>query len=98
MSTQPGTTSRADMLKRLRAQHEESVARTQALYKEQRGIQQKICGFIRDNPKTVPEVAAAIDLPTHEVLWHLTAMKKYGILVESGMCGDYPLYQKVEGK
>ena len=98
MSTPSGTASRADLLKRLREQHAESVTRTQALYKEQHAIQQKICGFIRDTPKTVPEVAAAIDLPSHEVLWHLTAMKKYGIVVESGMCGDYPLYQKVEGK
>ncbi len=98
MSTQPSTSSRGDFLKRLREQHAESVARTQALYKEQRGIQQKICAFIRDNPKTVPEVAAEINLPSHEVLWHLTAMKKYGIVAESGMCGDYPLYRKVEEK
>jgi len=86
------------MLKRLREQHADSVARTQALYKEQRRIQQEICKIIRDTPKTVPDVAAAIGLPTHEVLWHLTAMKKYGIVAESGMCGDYPLYRKVEEK
>jgi predicted transcriptional regulator len=86
------------MLKRLREQHAESVARTQALYKEQRRIQQEICKIIRDNPKTVPEVAAATGLPSHEVLWHLTAMKKYGIVAETGMCGDYPLYQRVEEK
>lgn len=98
MSVQVSTSSRGEMLKRLREQHADSVARTQALYKEQRRIQQEICKIIRDTPKTVPDVAAAIGLPTHEVLWHLTAMKKYGIVAESGMCGDYPLYRKVEGK
>jgi predicted transcriptional regulator len=98
MSAQTETPSRAELLKRLREQHAESVARTQALYKQQRGIQQEICKIIRDNPKTVLEVAIATGLPTHEVLWHLTAMKKYGIVAESGMCGDYPLYQKVEEK
>ncbi len=98
MSTQASSTSRGEMLKRLREQHGESVTRTQALYKEQRRIQQEICKIIRDAPKTVPEVAAATGLPTHEVLWHLTAMKKYGIVAENGMCGDYPLYQKVEEK
>jgi predicted transcriptional regulator len=98
MSVQVSTSSRGEMLKRLREQHADSVARTQALYKEQRRIQQEICKIIRDTPKTVPDVAAAIGLPTHEVLWQLTAMKKYGIVAESGMCGDYPLYRKVEEK
>ena len=98
MSVPSEKTSRAELLKRLRQQHADSVARTQALYREQRAIQQKICGSIRDNPKTVPEVAAALDLPTHVVLWHMTSLKKYGIVVESGMCGDYPQYHKVEEK
>lgn len=97
MSTQSAT-SRGEMLKQLREQHAESVARTQALYKEQRRIQQEICKVIRDVPKTVLEVAAATNLPTHEVLWHMTALKKYGIVAESGMCGDYPLYSRVEEK
>ena len=97
MSTQSAT-SRGEMLKQLREQHAETVARTQALYKEQRRIQQEICKVIRDAPKTVLEVAAAINLPTHEVLWHMTALKKYGIVAESGMCGDYPLYSRVEEK
>lgn len=98
MSAQPSTPSRGDLLKRLREQHAESVARTQAFYKEQRGIQQEICKIIRETPKTVPDVAAATGLPTHEVLWHLNAMKKYGIVVENGMCGDYPQYRRVEEK
>lgn len=98
MSAQASIPSRADMLKKLRAQHAESVARTQALYKEQRSIQQEICKVIRDTPKTVPDIAAATGLATHVVLWHMTAMKKYGIVAESGMCGDYPLYRKVEEK
>jgi hypothetical protein len=29
-------------------------------------------------------------------LWYLSALKKYGIVEEAGMCGDYPLYKKVE--
>jgi len=96
MSDQVKTSSRAELLKRLREQHAASVVRTQALYKEQRRIQQEICGFIRESPKTVLEIGAALSLPTHEILWHLMAMKKYGIVVENGMCGDYPLYQRVK--
>jgi predicted transcriptional regulator len=97
MSTLAGDSlSRADLLKLLREQHADSIARTQTYYKELRSIQTKIWNLIRDTPKTVPEVASALDIPTQDVLWHLTAMKKYGIVVESGMSGDYPLYQKVE--
>jgi predicted transcriptional regulator len=98
MSEQVQTPSRGELLKQLREQHAESVARTQAFYKEQRRIQQEICKIIRETPKTVPDVADAVGLPTHQVLWHLTAMKKYGIVAENGMCGDFPLYQKVEEK
>lgn len=96
MNNKASTPSRGEMLKRLREQHAETVARTQELYKTQRRIQREICKTIRETPKTVPEVATACDLPSHEVLWHMTAMKKYGIVAETGMCGDYPLYQKVE--
>jgi predicted transcriptional regulator len=90
--------SRGELLKLLRDQHAETVARTQALLKEQKRVQQEICKFIRENPKTVPEIAEAVHLPAHEVLWYIASFKKYGIVVEDGMCGDYPLYRRVEEK
>jgi predicted transcriptional regulator len=86
--------SRGEMLKRLREQHGSTVERTQAIMKEQKQMQNAICQFIRETPKTVPEIAAEIGKPTHEVLWFVAALKKYGIVVEAGMCGDYPLYQR----
>jgi predicted transcriptional regulator len=96
--TQTKNTSRAEMLKRLRAEHAETVARTQALLKEQKRVQKEICQFIRENPKTVPEIAEAVNMPSNEVLWYLASYKKYGIVVEDGMCADYPLYKKAEEK
>ena len=90
--------SRAELLKRLRAEHAETVSRTQALLKEQKRIQKEICQFIRENPKTVPEIAEAIGMPSNEVLWYLASYRKYGIVVEDGMCADYPLYRKAEEK
>ena len=89
---------RAAVLKKLRAQHAESVARTQELLKEQKRVQKLICGSIREQAKSVPEIAAEIEMPTYEVLWYLTGYKKYDIVVEDGMCGDYVLYKKVEEK
>jgi predicted transcriptional regulator len=90
------TPSRGAMLKRLREVHAVTVERTQALLREQRQTEQVICQFVRDNPKTVPEIAAEIGKPTHEVLWFVAALRKYGIVVETGMCGDYPLYKRVD--
>lgn len=96
MSTQNKTLSRGEVLKQLRTKHAESVERTQALLKEQKRMQQELCTLFRERPRTVPEVALATGLPTEKVLWFLAAMRKYGIVVEAGMCGDYPLYQKAE--
>ena len=96
MTTQNKTLSRGEVLKQLRIQHAESVKRAQALLKEQKQMQQELCGLFRERPRTVPEVAQVTGLPTEKVLWFLAAMKKYGIVVEAGMCGDYPLYQKAE--
>jgi predicted transcriptional regulator len=98
MTTQQTTQSRGEMLKRLREQHAESVSRTQALLKEQKRVQQEICKAIRETPKTVPQIAEEIGMPPNEVLWYVASFRKYGLVVETGMCSDYPLYQKVEEK
>jgi len=86
---------RTAVLKDLRSEHAETVTRTQALLKEQKKVEKLICQSIREQAKTVPEIAAEVDMPTHEVLWYLTAYKKYDIVVEEGMCGEYVLYKKV---
>jgi predicted transcriptional regulator len=96
MTAQQVIQSRGEMLKRLREQHAETVARTQVLLKEQKRVQQEICKLIRETPKTVPDIAAAINMPANEVLWYMASFKKYGLVVEKGMCADYPLYQKAE--
>ncbi len=87
---------RAELLKKLRIDHQETVKQTQAVLKVHKQFHREICQVIRENAKTVPEIAEAIDAPTQEVLWHLTAMKKYDIVAEDGMCGDYVLYKQVE--
>lgn len=98
MTTQQTPQSRGELLKRLREQHAATVERTQALLREQKRVQQEICKVIRETPKSVPEIAAAVNMPANEVLWYVASFKKYGLLVEKGMCADYPLYQKAEEK
>ncbi len=89
---------RAAILKRVREEHADTVKQTQDLLKEQKRIQQLICQQIREKSKTVPEIAQEVNMPTNEVLWYLTAFKKYDIVVEDGMCGDYILYRRAEEK
>ena len=87
---------KAQVLKQLREEYKDSVARTRELLKVNKKIHGDICKVIRDEAKTVPEIAAAVNMPTHEVLWHIIAMKKYDIVEETGKCGEYYLYQRVE--
>lgn len=90
------TLSRGEMLKQLRTTHAESVKRAQELLKEQKKMQQVLCALFREKPRTVPEATQATGIPTDKVLWFVAALKKYGIVEEAGMCGDYPLYKKAE--
>lgn len=98
MSDREAAKQRTAILKRLRSDYAESVAKTQALLKTHRQVQKLICQRIRETSKTVPEIAQEIDIPTHEVLWYLTAYKKYDIVVEDGMCGEYVLYKRIQEK
>ena len=86
---------RTATLKELRKTHQETIKRAQRLLKNY-NVSKDICKLIEDNPKTVPEVAEIIGIPTHQVLWYLTAMKKYDVVVEEGMSGEYVLYKKAE--
>ena len=94
MSTTLDAKQRSQLLKRLRDEHRDTVERVQVLLKEQKDIRRQICQAMRDTPKTVPEIAEASGLPADQVLWHITALKKYDLVIETGMCGEYYLYQQ----
>jgi predicted transcriptional regulator len=96
MSNREDAKKKAEILKRLRNDYKDSVTRTQALLKEQKAIRGQICHAMRDGPKTVPEVAHATGLPSDQVLWHITAMRKYDLVAEAEMCGEYYTYELVQ--
>jgi hypothetical protein len=98
MSTRDEARKRTAKLKQLRSDHATTVERTQALVKEQKQIQRKICQSIRGTAKSIPEIAEEINMPAHKVLWYVTAFKKYDLIVEEGMCGEYVLYRRFEEK
>ena len=96
MSDKEAGKKRAQVLKELRTKHQETVDRTQALLKEQGKVERKILKLIKDESMTVPTIASQIDLPTHRILWFLTALKKYDQIREDGMDGEYVLYRRME--
>ena len=49
---------------------------------------------MQDMPHSVPQLAEQTGISAHEVLWHIAAMRKYGLVEETGTdeSGDYYLY------
>jgi predicted Rossmann fold nucleotide-binding protein DprA/Smf involved in DNA uptake len=64
--------------------------------RQQSVIRKRITTALRDEPKTVPELAREIDQPSHEVLWHVMGMKKYGKVVETEQVDGYFKYQLID--
>lgn len=98
MTTKADAKARMEILKGLRETHAGTFTRTQELLKSQKHDQQEITKALKAQPGTVPAVATATGLPSQQVLWWLAAMKKYGLVAEQGMDGDYPVYALVEEK
>ncbi|MEJ2013207.1 MAG: helix-turn-helix domain-containing protein [Anaerolineales bacterium] len=87
---------RSEMLKELRQQHQATVDRTQTLLREQKKIHQAICKALKEEERTAPEIAELLELSPAEALWHLTALKRYNIIAESDMRGEYFLYRMAD--
>lgn len=83
---------RTAMLADLRKERREKVEQAQALLKEQQAVRKTLSRVMQGEPRSIPEIAAATNLPPHEVLWHITAMKKYGEVLEDGMDEDFEYY------
>ncbi len=87
------------MLNGFRNRYPEKVKRAQELLKEQQSIRKALQNILTEAPCTVPKLASAADIAPHEVLWHIAAMKKYGLVEEDGMdeTGDFYLYRLKKG-
>lgn len=53
----------------------------------------RIMGVLQDGPRTVPEISEAIGRPSHEVMFWVMAMRKYGFVAETGEPTDEGYYQ-----
>ena len=58
----------------------------------------RIVELLRSEPLTVPEIATAIDCPTHEVLFWVMGMRRYGRIREVKGATDegYFRYEAIE--
>jgi len=66
--------------------------------REEPVMRARILAILGDGPRTVPEIAAAIDCPTHEVVFWVMGMRRYGHLREvKGVADDgYFRYEAIE--
>jgi hypothetical protein len=88
-------TEKKKALKRLRHERREWIAKAAAAVKTQRKTRMAIAAVLERASATVPQIAAATGIPSHEVLWFIAAMKKYGTVVEDGEEGNYYRYAAV---
>jgi hypothetical protein len=61
-------------------------------------MRRHILKAVEPGPLTVPEIAAAVGRPAHEVVFWVMGMRKYGYLTEIKEANDegFYLYQAVE--
>jgi len=66
--------------------------------RDEQVMRRQILAVLADGPLTVPEIAAALERPTHEVMFWVMGLRKYGWLVEDKEVNDdgYFLYEVVE--
>lgn len=93
MSDHQAAKERMEVLKRLREEHKETVEETQAYLKLQQVFRKQLRKAMSDQSLTIPQIAAATSLPSDQVLWHVIAMKEYGLIQEVGKDGNYYEYQ-----
>jgi predicted transcriptional regulator len=86
---------RTQMLIDLRKRHAKPVKIAQELLKGQQSIRKTLEHAMQGAPRSVPQLATQTGLAADVVLWHIAALKKYGLVEEMELdeSGDYYLYR-----
>lgn len=61
--------------------------------RDEQVMRRPILKALADGPLTVPEIAAAVDRPTHEVMTWVMGLRKYGWVVEEKDVTDEGYYR-----
>jgi len=56
----------------------------QEVMRDEMIMRDRIAAIIKEEPKTIPEIAEAIGAPSHETVYWVMAMRRYGMLEETG--------------
>ncbi|MFZ0243258.1 MAG: hypothetical protein WAL90_16590 [Desulfobacterales bacterium] len=80
-------------LKKLREERAWQIGRAKETVKRQQQIIKRITELIKNEGKTVPEIAQATGLPASQVLMFVATLRKYGAVTEGTKDGDYFRYQ-----
>jgi predicted Rossmann fold nucleotide-binding protein DprA/Smf involved in DNA uptake len=89
------TAEQRDALKALRESMGGISEEKRKAQKQLLAARKEIARLLAEQPATVPQIAETLGMPAHEVLWHLTGMRKYGKVADDGEDGDYLLYALV---
>lgn len=87
-----------EALKQLRQERKSQVERAKKRIGEQNKRMKAIKSEIAAEGKTIPEIAAALRVPTDQVLLTVSALRKYGEVVEEAKDGDYFRYRTADTK
>lgn len=80
-------------LKILREERARQIKQAKETVKAQQQIIKRITEQVRNDAKTVPEIAEATGLPAAQVLMFVATLRKYGVMAEGAKDGDYFRYQ-----
>ncbi len=82
-----------EALAALREERKEFVDRARGIIKEQGKRMSAVKSQIETDARTIPEIAAALGMPTADIMVIVSGLRKYGEVVEAAKSGDYYTYQ-----
>jgi DNA-directed RNA polymerase specialized sigma subunit len=83
---------RKEAMKALRAARKPAIERARRRVKEQTKKIKAVKEQIKTEARTIPDIAAALKMPSSETLWYVMTLKKYGMVAEGPQDGDYFTY------
>jgi hypothetical protein len=92
----PEKVAKKEAMKKLRESRREIIKATSARVKKHKKSVRAIKEQLRDQARTVPEIAEATGLESSEVLWFIATLKKYGEIIEGEKDGGYFRYGLVD--
>lgn len=85
-----------EVLKQLRKERKSFIDRARQAVKEQNTLTKAIKTELAKEARTIPEIARALKMKTATVLMFVSALRKYGEIIEGPKDGDYFKYQLAE--